>query len=678
MQKPFVLNRYRFGLLQVICAFLCHIALLGACSSTQEQGEGENAPGEQPGQDLQQYIDYVSGLDLRHKLEPFLDEEREQSADINLKNARKLRYPELLDKLYTTFSPIFVAQDGQYTSLGKALIDALQRVDEHAQSPDLWPTSELIADQERLVLLLKDLEDLAGIWLNEAESRALSQSLLAQGYDFSPESEKAMLRALVSSPESSTVPRLAAAFVLWREKREVKVALLRSVEISMADAYLFYAKTLKYGNLDKFSASEWDKFTTPEVSNEIHPKHFDTIISQRLENDFNALRSIDPDKAMETLALLAPQHEQYAKLQGLRARYRAMVLSGDWSEITGEPMNKNGRAPKVLQLKERLEKEGYFSGTMDDLYDEPLFEAVRTYQETHQLEVTGLPHDVFWRSLNIKASERLAEIEANIRRWSHSMYEARERYIYINIPSFSAEIWEKGKMLASHKIVVGSSTRFCNTRTRRWERMNATPLMHARMTYLVYSPYWNVPPRIEVDEYHKKMAQDPKWLEKSDFEYYNPRGGGRILRQKPGPNNALGMVKLIFPNAHNTYLHDTPKQEMFTYPVRAFSHGCMRVEEAMKFAKTILTLDEQYDEKRIERYFVEKGEHAVDLKTPVDVFIDYHTVSVDEAGRGHFLADVYRYVRDEVKPPATADLLCDPAKDKISDFRAAPVDDSGP
>ncbi|MFA5623695.1 MAG: L,D-transpeptidase family protein [Bradymonadales bacterium] len=659
--------------------------LLLACTNGQngeESGAGLAKQGEDEAGvvDLARYAEYVQGLaqQLELKLEPLLKQEEDENFDLSLKSSKKLRYPALIAKLYADFAPIFLAENGEFSLFGKSLLDALERIDEHAQAAELWPLAELRTEQERLVKLLEDLEERPGIWLNHAEQHALTQQLSAAGFDFSPQSELAMLKELVSSPQTSVVPRFAAAFTLWREKREVKTLLLQSVEFAMADAYLLYAKTLKYGNLDKFSAQEWEEFTTEANRNEIHPKHFDAIISARLEADFVSLRQSDPEKSAETLALLAPQHEQYAKLQALRERYRAIVESGDWDEIVGEPMNRNGRAPKVLQLKQRLQREGYFNGTMDDFYDEALVNAVRAYQETHQLELTGLPHDVFWRSLNVKASVRLAEIEANIRRWTHSMYENSERYIYVNVPSFTAELWDKGELLASHKIVVGNSTRFCNTRTRRWERMNATPLMHARMTYVVYSPYWNVPPRIEVDEYQKRMAQDPTWLEKSDFEYYSPRSGGRVLRQKPGPNNALGNVKLIFPNKHNTYFHDTPKKEMFTYPIRAFSHGCLRVEDAMDFAKLLLTLDGSYDQHVVDRAFIDKGEYPVDLNTPIDVFIDYHTVSVDAQGRGHFLADVYRYIRDEINPPAPADLQCDPARDKISEFRAAPVDDSGP
>ena len=175
-----------------------------------------------------------------------------------------------------------------------------------------------------------------------------------------------------------------------------------------------------------------------------------------------------------------------------------------------------------------------------------------------------------------------------------------------------------------------------------------------------------------------KMAADPKWLENSDFEYYTPKGGGRVLRQKPGENNALGKVKLIFPNRHNTYLHDTPKQAMFSYPVRAFSHGCIRVENAMEFAKAVLKVDGQLDESRIARFYTEKGEHPVDLNQPIDVFIEYHTVTADDEGNAYFLADVYRLIKDEMQPPTEQQRRCDPTVDKTSTFRSGGSDDSGP
>lgn len=585
----------------------------------------------------------------------------------------KLKHPLWLSLWYgrsESWAPLFV-RDGDLTRVGQALVLALSHVDDHALDETRYAERlrEIEALLSRWKAMHQTLSDRSRLELTPEETVVLSSWLATHGQAADPE--------LLCDWDKTPLKRVSAFCRREGERRQEYLYLGYGLEFMLADAWLSYIEAMKYGNLDKFSPEELKRYATESNPNAIHPKYYDNVLLDRFNAATQSLsqEAEEPEKVFEALI---PQHEQYAKLQAVRSRYRQIVEAGGWNGIAPDRMFFGGRAPLVRLLKQRLSAEGYYRGEDDDLFDEGLKSAILSYQKYHQLEETGEVSDVFWRSLNVSAKQRLSEIEVNIRYWHRTVFEKRDRYIYINLPSFNVEVWDKGKEIATHRAVVGNSTRICNTRTKQWEMINATKIMHARMTYLVFNPYWNVPPRIEVDEYHKKIEADPQWLETSGFEYYTPRGGGRVLRQKPGENNALGRVKLIFPNRYNIYLHDTPKQQMFTYAVRAFSHGCIRVENALAFAKTILELDGQWDEAQIERYFKDSGEHPVNLKAPIDVFIDYHTVTVDAEGQPYFLADIYRYIKDEISPPTEMDKSCDPLVDRTSSFRSGEVSDSGP
>ncbi len=602
----------------------------------------------------------------------------------------KLHYPNLLAEIYDIENqPVgehFVRNDGSLTALGSLVVETIQSADLHALDVEDFAPQKILEATEHYKKLSEAASQQIGLALNERELQSLDRFLQNHPERITELEEKSedagkVLFSILSDFDSSPVPRFAAAFTTWKERQKYVLNYREQLEFVIADAYLHWAEQLKLGNLEKFSKEELENYTTQDNPNDIHPKYYTKIVEERLREAFNAFIALnDIESARTQLDHLIPKHDQYVRLQRARERYREIVANGGWKEVPPDNMNAGGRAPLVLTLKKRLAAEGYYNGNMDELFDQTLTQAISAYQTHHQLDVTGTVDQTFWRSLNVSAEQRLAEIEVNIRRWHRTMFEPVDRFIYINIPSFTVELWDKGKIVDEHNVIVGNSTRICNARTREWELMNATHLLHSRMTYIVFNPYWNVPPRIEVDEYQKRIAENPKWLEQSDFEYYTPKGGGRVLRQKPGPNNALGKVKLIFPNRYNIYLHDTPKQTMFQYSVRAFSHGCMRVQDAMKFAESVLRLDGQWDKKRIDKFFVEKGEHAVDLLHPIDVFIEYHTVTVDDEGQVYFLADVYKIIKNQIRPPTALERACDPSVDKVSSFRSggAAAGDTGP
>ena len=363
----------------------------------------------------------------------------------------------------------------------------------------------------------------------------------------------------------------------------------------------------------------------------------------------------------ELVDALYPSHPGYKNLMQARDKYAELP---DWETVTQADLKK-GRSHKIVPaLKRRLAAEGYFKGDISeatpDVYDDEIRAAVHAYHDTHQIaydEEKGL-QKTFWQSLNTPRADRLAQIEENLRRWHKTQLIQSPYYIFINVPDFYGEVWRNGERVYRFPIVVGNARRSCDPKTKTWKYINATPLMHARMLYLEYNPYWIVPPRIEQEDYIKKINEDPNWLKDHGFEYYT-ENGRTTLRQLPSEKNALGRVKFIFPNPNSTFLHDSPQKGLFKYPVRAFSHGCMRVWEPLKLAELLLKYDGQW-KKKIAEDIEDLEPRRFMFKERFDVFIDYFNVRIDEDGTINFLADPYHYIKDAIDPPSPQSIACVP------------------
>ena len=222
--------------------------------------------------------------------------------------------------------------------------------------------------------------------------------------------------------------------------------------------------------------------------------------------------------------------------------------------------------------------------------DKELVEAVKSYQETHQFRPDGESTGGFWRSLNVPISRRIEQIELTIQRWRESHYQGERDFIMASIPDFHAEVFRDGKRVMRFRVVTGNNRRTCDPETKKWVYPNATPVQMAQLDHVIVNPYWYVPRRIITEELEPKMSADPDYLEKNGYEKVT-LGGKETIRQMPGDDNALGRVKFIFPNPHNVYMHDTPSKKYFDYPVRAFSHGCVRVHNPLDLARHLLGRD---------------------------------------------------------------------------------------
>ena len=227
-------------------------------------------------------------------------------------------------------------------------------------------------------------------------------------------------------------------------------------------------------------------------------------------------------------------------------------------------------------------------------------------------------------------------IRMNMERWRWAPRDLGDRYVLINVPAYIMQVNEANQPVLSMRVVVG-------------EPDNQTPLFSDEMTYVVFSPYWNIPPGILRDETLPRVARDPGFLERNNIEVVGTGGEeidassidwsdelaaeGVRFRQRPGADNALGLVKFIFPNNFNVYLHDTPADRLFSREKRALSHGCIRVEQPIEMAKYVLRDQPEWTQARIQQAMHARQERTVKLKEPIPVHIGYWTAWVEPDGK---------------------------------------------
>jgi len=597
-------------------------------------------------------------------------EVKRQSAHPSKRKPMDLYYAEQIQDFFATreYKPAFTAK-GHLTPAAHAAFDLMKVVEDHALDPADYRIGQLttmVTDSDEMAA---QLEKATGFELFDNEVEPLAVFLEAKAFDIKAEDAgDKLFELLLSEGDDNPLPRIGHALTLYRTRQAKLLKLSVELETLFADSYLRYTRDMSHANINRFTDAERKRYARRgqerlKMDEEVHPKKRNGIILNRLRLELDHWAAIkDADAAKAHVLSLWPPHPQYAKLIEGRKRYKAIVDKGGWKKVEKGKLNYGGSAPRVKELKERLAAEGLFEGNIDNNFDKDLQAAIRLYQETHQLDITGqIKNDhngrVFWNSLNLAADRRLKQIEVNLKRWrrdSHMM--PSDHYVYINVPDFTAEVWKGGDRKMRFRIIAGNRKQECDTRTGRKKYVNATPLQHAHLSRVIFNPFWNVPPRIEQEEYLPQIQENPNWLEENGFEYANTRDGSTVFRQKPGEGNALGRVKFIFPNKHNTYMHDTPKENwpLFTRPIRSYSHGCMRVEEPMDFAEYLMRDAGLWNKKEIDHIYETQKERGYSLPKPLDVFIEYTTTRVADDGHVHFLADVYRFVRQEIRPSQAA------------------------
>jgi murein L,D-transpeptidase YcbB/YkuD len=251
------------------------------------------------------------------------------------------------------------------------------------------------------------------------------------------------------------------------------------------------------------------------------------------------------------------------------------------------------------------------------------------YQERHGLAKTGRVDAPTRAALNVSAEDRAKQIAANLERHRWLPRTLGSRYVFVNVPSFRLDAYDGGQKALTMKVVVG----------QEYEG-KVTPVFSDSMETVVFRPYWNITPDIQSTEIEPKVSSDPDYLARNDMEYYKDGSTTRI-RQKPGPKNSLGLVKFLFPNDFNIYLHDTPAKALFARPDRAASHGCVRLEKPDEMARWVLG----WDADRVREAMETRADNqAVKVPNKIPVYIVYFTTYIRD-GLLYFGDDVYD--RDE-------------------------------
>lgn len=326
-----------------------------------------------------------------------------------------------------------------------------------------------------------------------------------------------------------------------------------------------------------------------------------------------------------------PVFRQYNHLKKALAKYRAIEERGGWQYIpvdSGFTQLKPGdTAATIAMVRTRLHAEEYLTeDNKSPVYDAALQQAILDYRTRQHREPDVLISKEFIDELNISVSGRIICIAVNMERcrWIPQDIEKDGEFIAINIPSFRLHYFREGKPYIVSKVIVGREA-------------TKTVVFSGDITYIAFSPYWNIPNSILRNEILPQLKKNAAYLSSHNMEWVS---AGK-LRQRPGPDNPLGLVKFMFPNSNNIYLHDTPGKKLFNEDQRAFSHGCIRVEKAHELAIAIMAKDAGWPEEKTQRAMAAGKENIYILKKSIPVYIGYFTAWADADGKVAFFDDIY-------------------------------------
>jgi len=309
-------------------------------------------------------------------------------------------------------------------------------------------------------------------------------------------------------------------------------------------------------------------------------------------------------------------------------RHAAPAIAQAKKRIPAGPVLKAGmRDDRVPLIRARFG----LTPTQDNdelVYDTKVAAAVADFQKQNGLPASGTLTTRTIDALSDGEPERLEdEIIANMERWRWMPRDMGEERIEVNIPDYTVRVYRGEKIIHQARVIVGKP-------------QTPTPIFSNAMQFLIVNPYWNVPPSIIKKEMLPKLKEDPDYLKKLGYEVIPQKGGGVAVRQPPGERNALGWIKFMFPNEHAVYLHDTPTRNLFANAKRAFSHGCVRVDQP--FALAEIVLGEGWTEERV-KALKGGGERMVKMPRPLQIHIGYFSAFVDEHGKLQLREDIYGY-----------------------------------
>jgi L,D-transpeptidase YcbB len=427
---------------------------------------------------------------------------------------------------------------------------------------------------------------------------------------------------------------LAQAIGALKQTKTPTADQLATADVLLTASYTSLGEDLLTGQIDPRTVVGQAWHVNPEEEN---------IDSALVRN----LRFEQLDRA---LATMRPTDDDYAALSKQLQNYRVLVSKGGWQNVPATDNVKPGANanPAVLAaVRNRLAAEGIVpasgankasmlpsiqgtSAASLNVYDHDLAAAVALFQARHSIAVDSALGKETIDAMNVPAAYRLGEIAANMERYRWLPRNFGSRYIFVNVSAFRLEAYDSGQKSLDMKVIVG----------QEYED-KATPVFADSLETVVFRPYWEVPPTIAAKEIFPKGSA---YMASQNMETYE-QGGQTHVRQRPGPKNALGYVKFLFPNDYNIYLHDTPNHELFEKDVRAFSHGCIRLEKPEQLAEWVLGWPADKVEQEMKN---PPDNKAVKVPQKIPVYITYFTAYTNN-GQLYFGNDLYN--RDDKLVP---------------------------
>lgn len=381
-------------------------------------------------------------------------------------------------------------------------------------------------------------------------------------------------------------------------------------------------------------------------------------------------------KIGESLHALHPRHPWYRSLENALLPADEIQKKGGWGVVPAGPaMTKGATGPRVDALLRRLIASGDMPAVVQTaeppvpaVFDDALAEGVKRFQARHGLEPDGAVGPAMIEALNVPVERRIEQIKANLERWRWLPSDFGERYILVNIASFTLDVIENGLSVMRMPVIVGRDYR-------------KTPVFGADLTYLLLNPTWTVPPRLAIEDILHKVQKDPGYLATKKLRVFSDWTDKAVevdpatidwsgltaarfpyqLRQDPSLENSLGQIAFMLPNLYSVYLHDTPERGLFERAERSFSSGCIRLSDPIALAEYLLTGDANWDRGKIIEAIEQGATQIVRLSKPMPVYVVYLTAWADHRGITHYQRDVYG--RDAPLIRALAEPLPSPRSD---------------
>lgn len=423
----------------------------------------------------------------------------------------------------------------------------------------------------------------------------------------------------------------------------------RSAEVNKLMQLMRDARTIReFGQVEAALSRALVEYASDLQTGVLEPRRIDDgIVRKKHRVDarqfLTGIRDTQPFAFMRTLVPASPQ---YRALQREKLRLEQLAAAGGWGPgVQASKLEPGDQGAAVVALRNRLMAMGYLGRSAAGSYDGALERAVQAFQAEHGLATDGVAGAGTLAEINKPVSERLKSVIVAMERERWLSPDRGERHILVNQTDFSAKIVDNGDVTFETRSVIGK-----NTHDRR------SPEFSDEMEHMVINPSWYVPRSIITKEYLPQLRRNPNAVGHieitdrrgrvvnrgaADFSQYTARNFPYSMRQPPSRSNALGLVKFMFPNKYNIYLHDTPQKSLFAREVRAFSHGCIRLAEPFEFAYALLARQTEDPKAFFHRILDSGRETKVDLEQKVPVHIIYRTAVVSASGQAEFRRDVY-------------------------------------